>query len=193
MSDFFSNYTKIDYNMNKVKPLSTTRAVNILNRPQIRDKVLANVSTYYPYNVQPNDRPDTISYDYYGSVSYTWIILLANDIVDPYYDWPIFGKNFDNYLTKKYGSIDSARTSIHHYEEVLREETVIYSETEGNKKILEKSIVVDKDTYDNSSRPKRIIYDYDYELIEREKKRNIVLVDNVYVKQIQNEFRLLFR
>ena len=34
MSDFFSNYTKIDYNMNKVKPLSTTRAVNILNRPQ---------------------------------------------------------------------------------------------------------------------------------------------------------------
>ena len=106
---------------------------------------------------------------------------------------PIFGKNFDNYLTKKYGSIDSSRASIHHYEEVLREETTIYSETEGNKKILEKSIVVDEDTYNNSSRPKRIVYDYDYELMEREKKRNIVLVDNVYVKQIQNEFRLLFR
>ena len=192
MSDFFSNYTKIDYNMSKTKPLSTTRAVNILNRPQIRDKVLANVSSYYPYNVQPNDRPDTIAYDYYGSVAYTWIILLANDIIDPYYDWPLFGINFDNYIIKKFGSLESARITVHHYEEVIREETTIYTEAEGYKKLLEKSIVVDESAYNNSSNPKRIVYNYDYEVIERDKKRNIVLIENTYVKQIQDEFRLLF-
>ena len=192
MSDFFSNYPIINYNIEKVKPLKTTKIVNILNRPQIKNKVLGNISSYYPYSVQEQDRPDTIAYDYYGSVSYTWMILLANDIIDPYYDWPIFNKELEAYIINKYGSLQEARDKIHHYELVTREETRIYTETEGYKRLLEKTVSVDKDTYDVSSLTKRTVNCYDYELIENEKKRNIVLIDNAYAKQIQEEFRVIF-
>tara|TARA_B000000609_G_scaffold150512_1_gene135988 strand:+ start:1540 stop:2121 length:582 start_codon:yes stop_codon:yes gene_type:complete len=193
MSEYFTNFKKIDYNINKVKPLITTKSVNILNRPVIRDKILSNITSYYDYVVQETDRADTIAYDYYGSASYTWLVLLANDITDPYYDWPLFGNNFDNYIIKKYGGIQEATTKIHHYEEVLREETTIYDEVDGYKKLLERAIVVDKIAYDNSSNPKREVSCFDYEIIKRDKKRNIILVDNAYAKQIQDEFRIIFR
>ena len=68
---------------------------------------------------------------------------MANDIKDPYYDWPLFGNNFDNMILKKNGSIQEATTKIHHYLEILREETTIYDENDGYKKLLERSIVVD--------------------------------------------------
>tara|TARA_B000000565_G_C23716755_1_gene351880 strand:- start:111 stop:692 length:582 start_codon:yes stop_codon:yes gene_type:complete len=193
MSEYFTNFKKIDYNIDKFKPLRTTKAVNILNRPVIRDKILANITSYYEYVVQESDRPDTIAYDYYGSASYTWLVLLANDIKDPYYDWPLFGTNFDNMILKKYGSIQEATTKIHHYLEILREETTIYDENDGYKKLLERSIVVDEIAYNNSSRTKRTVSCYDYEVIQRDKKRNIILVDNAYAKQIQDEFRIIFR
>tara|TARA_B000000609_G_scaffold157485_2_gene152161 strand:- start:398 stop:979 length:582 start_codon:yes stop_codon:yes gene_type:complete len=193
MSEYFTNFKKIDYNIDKVKPLRTNKAVNILNRPVIRDKILSSISSYYDYVVQEKDRPDTLAYDYYGSVSYTWLVLLANDIKDPFYDWPLFGLNFDNYIIKKYGGVPEASKKVHHYEEILREESTIYDDVEGYKKLLERSIVVDKTTYDNSSRKKRTVSCYDYEVIKRDKKRNIILVDNVYAKQIQDEFRTIFR
>ena len=47
MSEYFTNFKKIDYNIDKFKPLITTKAVNILNRPVIRDKILANITSYY--------------------------------------------------------------------------------------------------------------------------------------------------
>lgn len=193
MSEYFTNFKKIDYNIEKVKPLRTSKAVNILNRPIIRDKILASISSYYEYTVQERDRPDTLAYDYYGSASYTWLVLLANDIKDPYYDWPLFGDNFDAYIIKKYGGLAQAAQKVHHYEEVLREESQIYDVNDGYKKLLERSIVVDETTYNNSSRNKRIVSCFDYEIIKRDKKRNIILVDNAYAKQIQDEFRTIFR
>ena len=96
-------------------------------------------------------------------------------------------------ILKKYGSIQEATTKIHHYLEILREETTIYDENDGYKKLLERSIVVDEIAYNNSSRTKRTVSCYDYEVIQRDKKRNIILVDNAYAKQIQDEFRIIFR
>lgn len=186
MSEFFSNYSKIDYNMDKTRPLTTTKSVNILNRVRIRDTVLSNVLSYYPYLVKEGERPDTISNFYYGSVKYTWLILIANDIIDPYYDWPLFGTDFDNYIKRKYGSIDQSKTTIHHYEKILREEQQIMTD-DGLQKIREKVAIIDKETYDEEGG--RAVTNFDYEIIEREKKRSIILVDEYYAKNIQNEFR----
>ena len=69
----------------------------------------------------------------------------------------------------------------------------VCDKSDGYKKLLERSIVVDETTYNNSSRNKRIVSCFDYEIIKRDKKRNIILVDNAYAKQIQDEFRTIFR
>ena len=79
MSEYFTNLPLINYDINKNKPSTSVRAVDIFRRNTIREKVLNNLLTYYPYYVQPGERPDTLADQYYGSVDYMWLILFAND------------------------------------------------------------------------------------------------------------------
>ena len=40
------------------------------------------------YEVQDGQKPEHISYDLYETVDYYWVILVCNNIIDPYHDWP---------------------------------------------------------------------------------------------------------
>lgn len=47
------------------------------------------------------------------------MILYANDIYDPQYDWPMNQDAFEKYIIGKYGSTANAKSQIHHYEKVI--------------------------------------------------------------------------
>ena len=131
-----------------------------------------------------------ISHQYYVSSDYTYLIFLANQIQDPLYDWPLFGDDLVNFIKEKYGSIDSARTEIHHYEKILRSESTATADTS---KILEKTVVVNKETYDGlTGSERKVIYNYDYEIMNNNQKKEIVLIENTYSKQIMNELRSIY-
>jgi len=190
MSEYFTNLPLIKYDINKTKPSNTSVVVDIFRRNFIREKILKDIFTYYPYYIQSGERPDTLADQYYGSVDYMWLIFYANDIFDVYYEWPLFGPDFQNFIIKKYGSITSATTTVHHYEQILRSEIPA---TADIPKISEKTIHVDLTTYnDLSASAKRSITQYDYEIIENDKKRSIVLIEDVYAKQILEESRKMY-
>ena len=190
MSEYFTNLPLINYDINKNKPSTSVRAVDIFRRNTIREKVLNNLLTYYPYYVQPGERPDTLADQYYGSVDYMWLILFANDIMDVYHEWPLFGKDFNNFIIKKYGSVLSASNTVHHYEQILRSEIPATADTP---KILEKTVHVDLTTYNSlSESSRRSISQYDYELIQNDKKRTIILIEDIYAKQILEESRKIY-
>ena len=190
MSEYFSNLPIISYDLDRKKPSTEYLAVDIFRRNFIREKVLSNVLSYYPYQIQEGERPDTLAHMYYGSVDYMWLILYANDIFDVYYDWPFFGNQFTKFVENKYGSILSAQTEVHHYEQILRAEV---SSTVDTERILEKTIHIDKTTYDNllDSERKRIT-NFDFEILENESKRNIVLIEDIYAQQILEESRTIY-
>ena len=78
----------------------------------------------------------------------------------------------------------------YHYEQILRTEV---AKTADTPKILERTVVVDASTYnDLASDSRRSISQYDFEVIENEKKRNIVLIEDIYAKQILDESRRLY-
>ena len=85
MSEYFTNLPLITYDLDKKKPSTEYLAIDIFRRNFIRERVLSNVLSYYPYQVQEGERPDTLSHLYYGSVDFMWLILYANDIFDVYY------------------------------------------------------------------------------------------------------------
>jgi hypothetical protein len=190
MSEFFRNYKTFFYNIDKVKPVRGTLATNLLSRVNVNNEILKNISSYYPYRIKEFERPDIIAHQYYGSSDYTYLIFLANQIQDPLYDWPLFGDELKKFIEEKYGSIDSARTGIHHYEKILRSGS---NATADTSKILEKVAIVNKETYDVLSEIERkIIYNYDYEIMKNNEKKEIVLIDNTYSKQIMNELRSIY-
>jgi hypothetical protein len=101
MAEYFDKFPIINYEGKDTRDL--TRRVNFLK------KTLDNPYVFLPYTIEDDMRPEDVAYYYYGSTEYTWLVYLANDIIDPYHDWPLSQEKFDAYLINKY-SEQSGRT-----------------------------------------------------------------------------------
>ena len=123
MSRFFDKFPLVQYTINKQLFSEYDIATNLLFRIGIIKEVMENnINAYYLYAVLDGERPEIIAEKVYGDAEAHWIILYANDIYDPYYDWPMDSRTFDKYIADKYGSIAWAQTNYHHYEKVITRE-----------------------------------------------------------------------
>jgi hypothetical protein len=104
MTKFFNKFPKITYENNL--------AINLLARVTMSKLALNSKQAYYDYTIVEGTRPDNLSYNYYDNSDYVWLIGLANQIVDPYYDFPISTENLNILITKKYGSVANAQNTI---------------------------------------------------------------------------------
>ena len=187
MPYYFNNYQTVDYDLKKNGKFVTLTDVTARYRLKrlLQDKGVI----FYDYEVKDSDRPDVIAQKFYGDGSLDWIIFITNDIIDPYYDWPMTTNNFNNYIKSKYGSLSAAQGTIHHYEQILRNGFVHTDGTIVNEKVVE----VDLTTYNSlpgSSR--RIVYQYEYEEKLNNDKRTIKLLDARYVQDIVTEASNIF-
>lgn len=105
--NFFSKMGTISYNNELV--------TNILTSVKFKDIVLKNNVNFYPYVVKEGERPDSIAYHYYEDERYAWLVLLSNSIMDPYFEWPLSLGEFNEFLKKKYGSVETAISTIAFY------------------------------------------------------------------------------
>jgi len=193
MSEFFSNYPRIAYDIsgsNSTVP-DYTVAVNLMIRNKLRDAVENDVTIYYPYTVPEGMRPDVLSYQYYGDTIYTWTIYLVNNILDPYWEWPLSYKDFRGYVSSKYGSVETSQSQIHHYEYIVRARA---EKTGTSDPVPAYKLEIDYQTYTETAVDEReIIYSYGYEDDLNESKREIQMIDAAYIQTVQDEARGLFR
>ena len=185
MSEFFVHYPQISYDISGTKPAKVKTVINIMERAKIKNIILDDIISYFPYSIQENYRPDHVSNEVYGDVKYTWLIFLINDIVDPIYDWPLGTREFGSYIKAKYGTLTIAKNTIHHYEKILRTRVEATGTTDA---IPEARIIIDETTYDTLDTDVRNIkYCYDWEVDRNEAKRDIKLIDRLYVADILSE------
>ncbi len=185
MSEFFQHYPQINYDISGLKPIKTKKAINIMIRSKIKSMVLDNIVAYFPYTIPEAERPDITAYKEYGDVKYTWLIFLINDIHDPIYQWPLNAREFGAYIKNKYGTLSYAQSTLHHYEQTIRERV----EATGTSEPFSKATIeVDLTTYNTlAAGSRRIVYYYDWETERNEDKRNIKLIDRNYVSDILAE------
>ena len=200
---FFENFTLVGYNITGETPVKTNIVTNILARVKMMESIKNETLVYYLYDVQEGDTPEIIASKYYDNPNRHWVVLLANDIVDPNYDWPLNSANFDAYIESKYGSFSTASTQIHHYEKVITKTDSV------TKTVTTKRYQIDSNTYTSMASSdiqtynlkdgntvtivttKNIVYAYDYEIELNESKRKIKIIDKKYVSQIENELSAL--
>ena len=125
VSPYFDNFPKINYQINDGN--ATESVTNIFHRMGIIKKVLSDTTSYVLYEVEDNETPEIVAEKTYNDAGAGWIILYANQIVDPQFDWPLSGQAFNDYIINKYGSIANSQSTIHHYEKVV--ETTVDGET----------------------------------------------------------------
>jgi len=104
-NSFFSKFPTISYN--------DTFAKNILARVNFNDVSRKNIIQYYSYTMSQYERVDNLAFDYYDDSDFAWLVMLANQVVDPYYDLNISDDDFNSLISTKYGSILDAQTKVY--------------------------------------------------------------------------------
>ena len=122
------------------------------------------------YDVQDGEAPEIIAHKYYGDVGLHWTILVANDIVDYYHQWPMSMQTFEQYVKERYVNPDA----IHHYE---------ITQTSGD---TTEVINVGLNTTDYGSAT--AVSNYQYEQKLQEQKAQIRLIQPRFIEDFVKEF-----
>ena len=190
MANYFSSIPNVDYDINGTEPNQFRSVTNIMQRIRFKPSVLENITDYYPYYVREGERPDIDSFNTYGTVAYSYLILLVNDIVDPLFDWPLPSRQFENYIIEQYGSVSAAQSTNKYYYQIVRAEV---ARTGVSERVPEYKIIVDQTTYnslDASVRSAQNVYDYEVE--QNDNKREIKLINPDFIQDIDYEVKTAF-
>lgn len=216
MGKFFDKFPKIRYDIDGKILTKYQITTNIFFRTRIIRSVLSNISIYYEHLVSDGDTPEILAEKVYGDPEAHWIILMANDIIDVQYDWPLGYDAFNKYIIKKYGSIENAKTTYHHYEKVITRTNEFYGTVDETRLYIDETeqhevdLDVPYDAYDTLAAEQSVvnidvgngttvveitkreaITNYDYEIELNESKRPIKIIKPEYYLQIVQELDIL--
>jgi hypothetical protein len=176
-------------------------ATNLMARASIIADLLKNPLLLYSYDIQDTDTPEIIAHKYYGDVERYWLVMFANQLLDPQWDWPMNGRVFSDFLDKKY--TPETLVDAHHYEKIITQTD------SGTNTVTTETIIIDSNTYSSLTPSitsytlptgivtvdvsKRIVDNYTYEVETNESKRNIKLLNKVYASQMEDQLNTLMR
>ena len=93
------------YNISK-SPTDVTLIIgkNIWRRAEILGEYRNSLSLFEEYLVANGEKPEDIAYRAYANPFYGWTILVANDIVNYYEQWPRSTQQLNEFVTDKYSN-----------------------------------------------------------------------------------------
>ena len=186
MASFFSQLPTIF--VADAKPdqqITYTEVRNIFRRVILEDKLKKYATAFEEYYIPEGVRPDNVAYQFYGESELDWIILISNNIVDVYEEWPKSEVNLIEYINEKYDDPDS----VHHYE--------TYEQRDGDVIIVPGGIEVNEDyrgvdldgdilSKEDSLYP---VTNYEHEAYLNDKKRLISIPSSNLVDFYEEQFR----
>ena len=144
---------------------------NLMTRVKLRTDIKNDIYTYDYYNVVDGESPEIIAFKYYDNPEYHWTILVANDIIDYYEQWPMSTQKFEEFVKEKYENPQA----VHHYE---------ITQSSGD---TTKTINVGMNITDYGSAS--AISNYTYEQRLQDEKSQIRLISPRYITQFVDEVR----
>ena len=187
MAFYFRPFPLVEYDLKKNN--KTLLLTNLTARFKIRDELKQKAAIFYNYQVQEQDTPSNVAFRYYDDETLDWVIMLVNDIIDPYYDWPLSYANFIEYMRTLYGSVDTAMATTYEYRKILNPQKVLFDGTV----VPKRTVVIDQNTYNSlapADREEIDAYEYYDEL--NDKKRNIKLLDEQYIGLVTTQVETIF-
>ena len=173
-------------------------AKNFFRRYQINPDIFGYATFYDKYTVQDGVKIEEIAKNYYGSVLYDWIIILTNNLINPAFAFPLDSYTLSKFIEEKYGS---EAFNIHHYETIEIKSTqeidnIPITVLEGGK-IVDSNFHTNTFTYWNGSEyinvnpgsASKAITNYDYEIQENEKKREVYILKQGFSNRFIEEFK----
>ena len=184
---------------------------NLFRRAKLYDYLGNNVSIFNKFVIGDGDRPDTIAESLYNDSSLDYVVILVAGITNINHEWPLQDFQVYDYALQKYGT-ESKMFEDHHYE------TFEIKDDKG-RQILPPDLIVDKDfkidgsalrfnsTYTliseagntqlddkneytvSTDNIARAVSNFEYEISENEKKREINVLRSGYLGIFVNDLR----
>jgi len=175
-----------------------TKVKNLFMRGKLREDIFQDTTTFEKYSIEGDDRPDNVAEKFYGSASYDWVVLLSNNIINIYEEWPLPQAGWDAYLLEKYDNdYDTLYNGVHHYEsnEVVNSKGVVIFP--GGVRVGAAQSVSYFDQAANQQTTvnpvSKAITNYEYENRINDDKRNIFLLKPMYIPVIRDDMEIMMR
>ena len=160
---YFNYFPEIAYDIRGKKDnLRIDFVTNILVRARKKLEI-TNASLFEQYFIRDGDRADSLAHQIYNDSTLHWIILYANYMTNPYYDWPMTYYDLQKYIAKKYDNPNG----VHHYEDANKYEV------------------------DSNAPGATLVTNSVYEETLNDAKRTIDIIKPEYIQQIVKEFKQL--
>jgi hypothetical protein len=99
---YFTKFPLVNYPLGVGSSLKFVYVRNLLRRIGLSSDLKSSAGAFIEYDVKDGEKPEHIADRVYGDASYAWVVLLTNDIVNPYSDWYMSSHSLQNYIQKKY-------------------------------------------------------------------------------------------
>ena len=99
---YFDKFPQIVYSLDG--GVSGFAVTDIFRRVKAETQRLLTAAAYDEYDIKDGETPEILAHKFYNNADLHWIILIANDIIDPRWDWPLSQAQLRAYITDKYGS-----------------------------------------------------------------------------------------
>ena len=168
---YFANFPLIPYDNYGTGDFRLTP--NILKRIAVRANVKTTTSLFDTYDVKEGETPEMIADKLYGNPEFHWVVLMMNDVVDRYHQWPMSRRQFLAHLNDKYTNVDA----VHHYE---------ISQSSGDT-----NIKINIGTSNTDHPTATAITNREYEQERQDSLRKIRLLDPDFIDDFVTEFEIL--
>jgi hypothetical protein len=165
---YFKYFDTIDYDVRGIKNKPTIDNItNILKRVRMKVDFVKYQSFFAMHTIIDGETPEYLAHEYYGDAELHWVVLYAQQMTNPYYDWPLRYYDLKKFVAKKYGTANI--NALHHYEDA------------------------DKFQVDSDAAGALAVTNFIYEETLNDAKRNINLVRPEFVPEIVTELKLLLK
>ena len=177
---YFKNFPTIPYDSTGTGEFKDVK--NLLRRVAVRQKVKTNTLFYDTYDVKQGETPESIADKLYDNSEFHWVVLLVNNIIDRYHQWPMSYSQFLQFVNDKY----SNPNGVHHYEIAQSSgDTTKTIEVYANSALYSG----DTDFYNTAT----IVTNIEYEDNRQDELRKIRLLDPRFLTQFVEEYENLMK
>ena len=187
---YFRNIPDFEY-VNRTKDgqfiSNYTQVKNFFKKGKIREDLFQDLTVFEKYSILGDDRPDNVANEIYGDPTLDWVVLLSNNIVNIYNEWPLSQQAFEAYVLDKYKTL-AKLDEVHHYESnEVKDSSGVIIFPKGVRVSAAQSVSYFEPLSDEQvtvNPVSKAVTNYQYEQSVNDKKRRIFLIKPIYLNVV---------
>ena len=187
---YFRNIPDFEY-VNRTKDgqfiSNYTQVKNFFKKGKIREDLFEDLTVFEKYSIRGDDRPDNVANEIYGDATLDWVVLLSNNIVNIYNEWPLSQQAFETYVLDKYKTL-AKLDEVHHYESnEVKDSSGVIIFPKGVRVSAGQSVSYFEPLSDEQvtvNPVSKAVTNYQYEQSVNDKKRRIFLIKPIYLNVV---------